>query len=508
MPLSSSDIDRVNVAISRARIQKEGLPEFVRQAWHLVEPATPLSWNWHLDVVCAHVEALERGDFDKLVVNVPPGTMKSTLMSVLYPAWVWTFAPYLRFMFASHKEALALRDSVRRLMVTSSDWYQARWPLKFRVEAKTEFVNEHLGHMAALGAGGSTGFRGDRLVLDDPNDATEMESEVQRDTKLAWIDQQWSNRGNDGYRDLVIQQRTHEADVTGHLLKQGGFVHLKIPMRYAGEKIIGRGAEDKRTREGELLWPEVHSEARVRDLEIRLGPYGTAGQLQQSPVPRGGGIFKEAWLSNRWRPDGRGGVLLGTRARPLTDGTTFIVVDPAVSLKTTADYSAIGVFFWDSLDLVLLDLIRARMEAPEINPAIKRLIRTWAASVVFYEPVAFQLSLVQYGLREGIPAREIPREYVDRDKVSRAMAATPLMADGRFWLPEQAHWMPEYLHEMLTFPNGEHDDVVDCSTYASAIANHLPGRRSGAGPRIYGVKKLRDPEERETTPIDDAYGFR
>lgn len=469
--MSVEELLQRKVSTERAR---RSLVSFVRQAWHIIEPVTPLIWSWHIEAICLHLQAVTEGRIKKLIINVPPGSGKSSIVSVLWPCWEWIRDPSLRMLFASHKDALAIRDSLRRRWVIESDWYRSRWPIQLAADQNTkhDFHNNHKGYMIALGRGGATGYRGARLIMDDPNSATEMESETIRESTLMWLDGQWSTRGDDNAREVVIQQRTHQRDVSGHLLQQGGWEHLRIPMRFDSSRPCSTsiGWSDLRKQEGELMDLQRFPNERVVEIEQRLGSYMAAGQLQQTPAPAEGGIIKRAWLQRRYQWGEDGHIIIEGRRFPHTDCLRFGMVDLATSTKQTADYTVISSWAiapGKERSLILLDVIRDRIEGPDIIPAIRSAVKRWTLAFVGIEKVGFQLSLIQQARREGLPVREIE---VDRDKASRLIAATPLMEAGRLWLPNSASWMAELEAELLTFPRGAHDDIVDCVSMACAFA--------------------------------------
>jgi len=487
---------------------KRSLIEFVKRAWPLIEPARPLVWNWHLDAICSHLQAVSEGKLQKLIINVPPGSSKSSIVAVLWPCWEWICDPHGRWLFASHKDKLSERDSMRRRMILSSEWYQARWPLKFADDEKQKrsFNNEKSGYMISLSVGGDvTGFRGSRLVLDDPNSTTDMESDAERESSLMWFDLQWSTRGNPPCGAVIIQQRTHQSDFSGHALKQGGWCHLKIPMEYDGEKTANAfGWSDPRCELGVLLDEKRFPRKDVEALKVVLGTYGTAGQLQQEPVPRTGAIFKKEWMRRYSRQDAK---TLVIRDKPilLEHVLRFMTVDPAASQREEADFTAIGVWGVHGQDLILLDLLRARLEGPDQVKAMQRLTEQWHARVIYVEPVAYQLTLLQHARLEGLPVLAIPRENVDRDKVSRAMAVTPLMEAGRFWLPDYAPWLAVYEEELYTFPKGDHDDCVDVTSYAGAVAYKIPTLMD----EIPARRRVEEPDPDALSLPNDPYrGYR
>lgn len=275
------------------------LAEFTKAAWEQLEPGRQLRWNWHLDVICAYLEAVHRGRIRRLIINVPFGTMKSLLVSVFYPAWVWTHEPSHRWLCGSNEGTLATRDALKMRTLVTSDWYQSYWPIQMdkNQQEKTLFANASIGHRESQGILAKiSGKRGDTIIWDDPHDTKQAESDVQRQSILDSWDFAWSSRMNDPITSsaIVIMQRVHYLDITAHLQNKTDqhWVTLAIPMRYevgedavrydAGADIGRPDLNDPRTFEGELMFPDRFDEQTVKDYEQDLGPYGCTPH--ESPV--------------------------------------------------------------------------------------------------------------------------------------------------------------------------------------------------------------------------------
>ena len=217
------------------------LGDFIRQAWHVLEPATPYIHGWHIDAMCEHLEAVTRGWIRNLLINVPPRHMKSLAVSVFWPCWEWTQHPERRWLYASYAQSLSIRDSLKCRRLIESDWYQAHWGQVFQLRGdqnqKMRWENDKTGYRLASSVGGSlTGEGGDRLVADDPHNIQQRESDTIREGVLQWWDEVMSTRLNDpktGAKVLVMQ-RLHERDLSGHVLEQGGWEHLCLPAEYEG----------------------------------------------------------------------------------------------------------------------------------------------------------------------------------------------------------------------------------------------------------------------------------
>ena len=299
--LTSEQLQVLELALTR-QLCERSFYDFVQHAWHIAEPGIQFRTNWHIRAICEHLEAVTDGRIKQLLINVPPGSMKSLLVCVFWPAWVWTRFPAKRFLFASYSEALTMRDSVRCRAVLSSHWYQSRWLLQLRDDqnAKGLFENTFGGWRLATSVGGKgTGLHPDFVVADDPNNAQEAESEAERQNVIDWWDGTISSRGiSRDVAQIIIQQRLNVRDLTGHVLMKGGWEQLCFPMRFEPGRMppTSLGFQDPRTQEGELLWPSLFPEEKVLRLERQMGLYHAAGQLQQRPAPRGGGMFKREWF--------------------------------------------------------------------------------------------------------------------------------------------------------------------------------------------------------------------
>jgi hypothetical protein len=204
-------------------LAQDSLAEFVKQAWHIVEPAAPLSWNWHLDLICEWLEQVAAGKTTRLIVNVPPRSMKSTLISIMFPMWTWATKPMVRFLCASYSAQLALKHSRDRRALLLSPWYQRNWPVRLAEDSNTqaEFTNTNRGHVIASSVGASvTGRGGDVLLIDDILNPEQANSDAERATALRFFDESLYSRLDDKRRGaiVVVEQRTHAQDLTGHLL--------------------------------------------------------------------------------------------------------------------------------------------------------------------------------------------------------------------------------------------------------------------------------------------------
>jgi predicted phage terminase large subunit-like protein len=282
----------------RAELARRSFKEFVHQAWPVIEPGTPLIWGWVLDAMVEHLEAVTRGDIKRLVISVPPGTMKSKLTSVLWPAWSWLNRPHYKFLSSSYALSLAERNNVECRRILQSDWYTKNFDIEISSEeaGKVNFSTNKLGVMRAISVGGATtGYRGDAFIVDDPHDVSKAESDAKRAEAVQWFIESAQTRLN-SLRDssiIVVMQRVHEEDVAQTAVDMG-YEMLRVPMRWdeSMRQTTSIGWTDPRTKEGELMWPDRFPKKELDQLETNMGPYAVAAQMQQQPAPRKGGMFQ------------------------------------------------------------------------------------------------------------------------------------------------------------------------------------------------------------------------
>ena len=286
---------------------EEDLGSFIRFMWKVVEPSTELCWGWPVDLICDILTSITDGHSNRDIINVCPGFMKSFCVNVFWPAWEWIHWPHLRYLSFSYASSLTERDNGRFSALINSDLYRALWGQSFLLtkDNSIKVENNKTGWKIASSVGGTgTGERANRIVIDDANNIKDVESRVTRDEINRWYMEVLPSRVIDPNESVFIniQQRSNEDDVSGLILSRDmGYEHICLPMEFDPERkcYTSIGWEDWRQTEGELLWPEVYDQAVVDRLKSdkEMSSYSYAGQYQQSPSPRGGGIIK----ASDWR---------------------------------------------------------------------------------------------------------------------------------------------------------------------------------------------------------------
>ena len=481
----------VPLADVEAEWLRRDLASFVQAAWHVLEPDTPLQWNWHLDAVCAHVEALlvdTPGTPQNLLLNVPPGTMKSLLVSVFAPAWQWLRVPSYRMLFASGSPGVVTRDSLKCRGLVKSDWYQSTFKPSWRISAdqdeKQKFANTAGGFRQGLGAGSAVvGERADLLACDDPNDPKEIHSEAHRTAiNERWWDATWHNRiaSPERSKRVVIMQRLHEADLAGHLLSReaGQWAHLSLPMEWepgACPQPTWLGWSDPRSTPGELLMPSRFPLEYLDQERVTLGSEGYAGQMQQRPQPAGGGTFKRHW----WRRYDE---------LPANLDEWGASLDCAFKGESTSDFVVLQVWARRGPNAYLVASYRRKVDVVGTVALVRQARAEWPqVTGWFVEDKANGPAILRL-LRDEVPGL-VAVDPGARAKEARARAVTPLVEAGNVWLPQDSTgsvvvfdrapgelrarrtgaWVSDVrgpavdqlLEECEAFPRGRHDDQVD-----------------------------------------------
>jgi predicted phage terminase large subunit-like protein len=524
--------------IDRAEFE-DSLYAFLMNGWKYIDPA-PFAHGWPIEAVAEHLQAVVDGDIKRLIINIPPRCAKSSLTSVAFPAFTWaqrrksdTSGPGVQFLHASYSQILTLRDSTKCRRLIESPWYQTLWGDRFHLMAdqntKSRFDNDKGGSRLSTSVGSSlTGEGGNIIVVDDPNAAQEAHSEATIATTIEWWDGALSTRLNNAKTGafVVIQQRLGEEDLTGHILSKevGVWTHLCLPMRFEPERsfMTSIGWEDPRKEPGELLWPERFGEREVANLERQMGPWTSAGQLQQRPEPKGGGVIKREW----WQ--------LWEREKFPPLDYVMASLDTAYTTKTENDYSAMtvwGVFSGGNQGAIANRVIgrdsetismikrtyteehpkvmmmfawQERLELHELVLKVSQTMKDYKVDKILIENKAAGISTAQE-IRRLYGHEDFAVQLVDpksQDKLSRLYSVQHLFAEGLIFAPDRT-WADQVITQVSTFPKGKHDDLVDTVSMAlrhlreigllvrgDEFTADLEGKMHHAGsapPSLYGI---------------------
>jgi predicted phage terminase large subunit-like protein len=480
----------VDLDLIRGERSRRSLIEFVRTFWPTVEPAKPFVEGWHLEAIADHLTALAKRELKNLLITLPPRHCKSTLCDVMFPAWQWLHQSGEEFLFTSFKIDLAERDSVRCRRLIGSDLYRkcfgSLYSLREDQNTKRRFSNDKGGTrlVSSILGSGPTGEGGSIIIVDDPHSVNDTESESRRLNTCRWFTEVFFNRltsQKTGCR-LVIGQRIHNEDLAGHLLEnqKDFWTHLNLPWDFDEKKrtTTSIGWTDPRTIEGQPLWPEAWPESEI-DMH-RKRPQYFESQFNQRPLNADSALFKrEQFRYYEETPD-----CYKIEGRVINKADCFytlIAADLAISQDKRADYTAIvTATIAKSGEIILLDVVRERMNGTKIVPKLRELYDEFQPQYLMIEDVAFQKVIVDQARAEGLPVRQLKP---CGDKEVRSLTLQTRFAAGQVWFPRaQPLWLKPLEAELVTFPQGSHDDQVDALSYLAREAALKTRTRPTAAP--------------------------
>lgn len=458
------------------------LAGFVREAWHVLHPSEPYVHGWHIDFICAHLEAITFGRFldlgleNRLLANEPPGTMKSLLINVFWTAWEWgpCGMPWLQNIATSYREDFCKRDSRRTRDLVASDWYQALWgeTVNLTRTGEASFENSARGWYEAMPFGSLTGGRAHRVKIDDPHSIDTAESDADRARAAMRFRESVPLRLNDPKTSAIvlIMQRLHGNDLSGIALAlKLGYIHVMLPMEFEPERAcVTPIGSDPRTYDGELLFPERFSRAVVERDKTALGSHAAAGQFQQRPTPREGGMFKRVWFEFvRAVPAGartvRGWDLAATKAK--NKGITARGPAFTAGVKLSAVQ---GTYYIEHSE-------RLRGSPAEVEAAIKTTATHDGHSVRISVPqdpgqAAVGQKIAIAKLLAGYDVRFSPESG---DKTDRANPVSAQAEAGNVKIVQTGDtardaWIEPFLEELCLFPGGAFKDQTDALSRAFA----------------------------------------
>lgn len=464
--------EALDLDLIKGTLGRRSLKGFIKAFWHIVEPATPFVDGWHIDCFCDHLANL--GQIRNILINLPPGHCKSLIFAVFYPAWLWITQPSKRLLCASYSLSLSERDSVKCRRLVESALYRKCYGDSFSittdVNTKRHFENDKTGYRQAISVGSTTtGLKANVCLLDDAHNALEADSVTKREHAITWFMDSFYNRVNDFATDcrIVIGQRIAKDDLSGYIKENFGddWCYLTLPYEYKPTTYVSPiGWSDPRKEEGEPLWPERFPLNEVQALKRK--PRTFASQWNQAPTESTDAPFKAETF--RYYDATEGEYILGDRRVSKAGCFRLTAADLAVSQAKGADYTAIATADVTPFgDIILIGLQRERMPGTKLVPALQAVWETWHPAYVVIEDVAMQRVIVDQARAAGIAVRPV---RPGADKEARSIPLQVRFESGQVWFPRNVSVVSELQRELLEFPCGTHDDMVDALAYLAIEA--------------------------------------
>ena len=437
---------------------------FIHRCYLQLHPQTRFQFNWHLDLIAHWLECVRRGAVRRLILNVPPRSLKSICASVAFSAWILGHDATRRLICASYGQELADKHARDSRLIMNSAWYREIFPTRLAADrlATADFQTTLQGGRMSTSVGGVlTGRGGDILIIDDPTKPDEALSESQRNAANEWFDHTLYTRLNDKREGaiVIVMQRLHMDDLVGHVLEKEHWDVVSLPAIAEEEETWQyntlRGTQSHVRHAGEALHPEREPLEVLRRIRESLGEYAFAAQYQQSPVPLGGALIKTAWLC-----------YYESNSLPQHFDTLLQSWDTANKVTELSDFSVCTTWGIQDKHVYLLNVFRRRLDYPDLKRAVQEQARLWSPNTVVIEDRASGTQLIQELAREGLP--QVKGVSPAGDKVMRMHAQTAAIENGFVHFPKEAPWLADYIHELTTFPQGKFDDQVDSTAQALA----------------------------------------
>ena len=435
--------------------------------------------NWHLEVLCDALERARRGEIKRLIINVPPRSLKSIVVNVAYSTWLLGHNPKEHIVSASYSAELAEKFARDSKIVMESEWYRRIFPRtvisKNRSTPGDFNTTARGGRYTSSVDGTMTGRGGNVIIIDDPIKPSDVSSESAINKVNEWYQHTMLSRLDDPQNGtiILIMQRVHENDLTGYLLENStDWVHIKIPQiaitdeRWpVGDKVFRRAA-------GRPLNPTRIDAQTLTTSQQELGTYVWSAQYQQEPCPLEGGVVKESWLHYYTKEQAE-------NIDPIKYCRIFLSWDTANKACATNAYSACCVVLMtrenNAFKYYLLEVVRGKWEMPELirqvttlyykwrykkggGGLVKLLIEDKASGTQLIQMLSAQRDCNGYGF-------DVEPIKPDADKTSRLMGVSAYIENGTLQFPqEEPDWWAEFKKELLSFPGSRYKDQVDALT--------------------------------------------
>jgi predicted phage terminase large subunit-like protein len=451
---------------------RESFYRFFLRAWKILEPTMQLVDNWHIQYLCNTIQDEVMRVVSKqprtadLVINVPPATTKSSIVTVAAHPWAWIVEPSLKIITASYADTLAHYHAGKSRDIILSDWYQDLfgdlYALRLDVNKKSEFANDKQGMRYAVGSGGSAiGRHADIQLCDDPINPKKSASQTELETINEWWDVSMSGRLTDVNVStrILVMQRLATNDLSGHCLAKG-YRHICLPAEL-GDNVQPAALAAHYT---DGLLDPVRLGREALDMQrTALGTLGYVGQYLQRPVAAGGNMIKGSWFREFTMT-----ALHADAEEAKTPLVWHFTVDGAYTDKEKNDATALAAWCVWRHNLYIREVSAVRLEMPELLRYLPEFVNRngyTRHSKVYIEPKANGMSVAQM-LRRNTQLNIILDTAPTTDKRARVAGCSPYIEAGRVHLLQGAPYVKPFTDEVCAFPLGDHDDQVDVLTMA------------------------------------------
>ena len=458
-------------------ILRQDFNSFINKVFYTINPSTEYQANWHISLIAEHLRAVQNGDIKRLIINIPPRSLKSVCVTVAWPAWILGQDPTKRIMAASYSQVLSIKHSLDCRFILSSNWYQQVFPqtiLSKKHNQKSKFLTSSNGFRFATSVGGSaTGEGGDILIIDDPHNPSQINSTKLRIKVIEWFEQTFVTRLNNKNTGAIVlvMQRLHAEDLSGYLLAtSNNWLHLKIPAIARTTQVFLVNNFKYQYVKGDILHNSRDNREQLGRLESEIGVHNFAAQYLQEPISNNCSLLSKEDISYY---------------ETLPEQFNYFIQswDTAIKISENADYSVCTSWGVLNKEYYLISLFRQKLTYPELKNTIDKLAKKYNPKYILIEDKASGQQVIQ-DLRLDDFANIVAIKP-KLDKVTRFASTLPLFRSGAVRLPKQAAFNTVLLQELLSFPTCKNDDIIDS---ISQFLNFIKGHTSRKVARIRGFE--------------------
>ncbi len=429
------------------------LKSFIAKSFETLHPQQKFIDNWHLDLIIEYLLAVEKKQIKRLLINMPPRSLKSFCISVAWPAWILANNPSKKIIVASYSQALSNKHSLDCKNIMVAEWFQSYFT-NFKImhgqNQKHKFSTTEHGFRFATSVGSMlTGEGADIIIIDDPISSLKAMSKTERLKCINWYEQTLSSRLNDKRNGAIVlvMQRLHQEDLSGHLLRRKIFKHLKLEVVSKKDEEIKYNSFNYFRKAEEILNKNIDTKESLEVCKKELGGYAFEAQYQQNPITTDSGIIKPNWI---------------LRYDNLEDiDEVYQSWDTAIKDGKQNDYSVCTTWEVKGNHYYLTDVFREKLEYPALKNHIIKMQQKFNAKAVIIEDKASGQQLIQELKASAINIIKAIPKY---DKITRLVLTSVLFESGKIFFPKYSYWLHTLEEELFCFPNGKNDDQVDSMT--------------------------------------------
>lgn len=434
-------------------ICREDFYAFMQKSFEEIDNSQKFHGNWHLELICDKLQQCLTGDIKRLIINIPPRNLKSHCVSICFPAFILGHNPSERIVSISYSQELASRNARKTRQLMETNFYKSVFNTRIGDKNTEDYVETTKNgfRISTSIEGTLTGNGGNFIIIDDPIKANDALSETKRKKVNDWYDNTLISRLNNKVEGviIVVMQRLHIDDLTGHLLKQNGWEVLSLPaIAEENENFTLSNGKKVGRKKGEALNSNLEPLDKLEEQKVLMGEYNFSAQYQQQPIPVKGNVIDfEKFVRYEELP---------------LDGTIFQSWDIALKDGINNDYSVCVTAKYYNKCLYIMDIQRFKDDFSNLVSNITKLYKLKSCNHLVIEESPVSTNLIQYLKTEK---QIYPISYSPTSsKVERANSASLYVSSGQVLLPKNDVWLDEFKSEINAFPNGKHDDQVDALT--------------------------------------------